>query len=680
MADTALAFPEEEPDDGREPVRVDPVEQGRTVYATVTGWRTEDRRPLLPAWARSRQEAGELGRFLVRHGVHTATFHGLRLPAYLLRLALYSPRGTWRAVKVAADLVFDAESRPLRAAAIERKDQDGYLKLLRERDHRVRTRGIPALMGLVLLIGGAITAGLVLPALVHVALLTAGVTVLGRLGAPQDRPLVASAVVKSGAAPVLRSEIVVRALKSCGIAPMNAKGATITFVAPITRDGPGWRAEVDLPYGVTVQDVMDQRERLAGGLRRPTGCVWIEPAHHMHSGRLVLWVGDLDMAKAKQAPWPLARRGTVDLFGGFQIGTDQRGRPVTVCLMFANMILGAIPRMGKTFSLRLLLTASALDPLAEIHAYDLKGTGDLAPLEPIAHSYAAGDDEEDILHAVGEMRRLQGELRRRTRVIRSLPRDLCPESKVTRELAERRSLGLHPVVVGVDECQRWFEHPEHGKELEIICDDLVRRGPATGIILILATQRVDAKSIPKTISSNAILRCCMKVMDHTANDMVLGTSAYKTGIRATLFTRSDRGIGWLSGEGDEPQIIRWHYQDATDVERIVERARRAREAAGTLTGHAVGEAMEAPTRADLLEDLRTVFASCRVERIWSETACEHLGTLRPEVYGGWTPAMLAAALRPFELAPGQLFIDGENRNGYRLDALMGAMARRELGS
>jgi S-DNA-T family DNA segregation ATPase FtsK/SpoIIIE len=678
VTDAALAFPDDDGD--LEPQRVDPVEQGRTVYATVTGWRTEDRRPLLPAWARSRQEAGELGRFLLRHGVHTTTFHGLRTPAYLIRLAVYAPRGTWRAARTVADLVFDAEGRPLRAAAIERKDQDGYLKLLRERDHRVRTRGIPALLGLILLASGAITAGFTLPALAQALLLLGGVVVLGRIGAPQDRPLVASAVVKSGAAPALRSEIVVRALKSCGIAAMNAKGADITFVAPIQRDGPGWRAEVDLPYGVTVQDVMDQRERLAGGLRRPTGCCWIEPAHHMHSGRLVLWVGDLDMAKAKQQQWPLARRGTVDMFRGFQVGTDQRGRPVTVCLMFANMILGAIPRMGKTFSLRLLLTAAALDPIAEVHAYDLKGTGDLAPLEPILHSYAAGDDEEDILYALGEMRRLQGELRRRTRVIRSLPRDLCPESKVTRELAERRSLGLHPVVVGADECQRWFEHPEYGKELETICDDLVRRGPATGIILILATQRVDAKSIPKTISSNAILRCCMKVMGHTENDMVLGTSAYKNGIRATLFTRSDRGIGWLSGEGDEPQIIRWHYQDATDVERVVERARLAREAAGTLTGHAAGEQEERPSRADLLEDLRVVFASCRVERIWSETACEHLAALRPEAYGGWTPAMLAAALRPFQLLPGQVWADGQNRNGYHLAELMEAMTRRELES
>jgi len=48
-------------------------------------------------------------------------------------------------------------------------------------------------------------------------------------------------------------------------------------------------------------------------------------------------------------------------------------------------------------------------------------------------------------------------------VIRELPRAVCPESKVTGELADKRSLGLWPIVVTADECQRWFEHKRHGE-------------------------------------------------------------------------------------------------------------------------------------------------------------------------------------------------------------------------
>ncbi|MFF0149439.1 hypothetical protein [Amycolatopsis sulphurea] len=83
------------------------------------------------------------------------------------------------------------------------------------------------------------------------------------------------------------------------------------------------------------------------------------------------------------------------------------------------------------------------------------------------------------------LQELRKELHRRTKVIRGLPESVCPDNKVTPELAARKDLRLAPIVVGVDESQVWFEHKEH--EFEEICTDLVKRGPALGVILILAT-------------------------------------------------------------------------------------------------------------------------------------------------------------------------------------------------
>jgi S-DNA-T family DNA segregation ATPase FtsK/SpoIIIE len=101
--------------------------------------------------------------------------------------------------------------------------------------------------------------------------------------------------------------------------------------------------------------------------------VWPEPQAEAHAGRLVLWVGDRDMAQTAAPAWPLAKAGRTDLFQPVPFGTDQRGRAVTLTLMFASMVLGSIPRMGKTFALRLTLLAACLDPRAELHPYDLKG-------------------------------------------------------------------------------------------------------------------------------------------------------------------------------------------------------------------------------------------------------------------------------------------------------------------
>jgi len=54
---------------------------------------------------------------------------------------------------------------------------------------------------------------------------------------------------------------------------MSKDPNAIRFTAPIVRDGPGWRADIDLPPGVVVTEVMDKRDKLASALARPLGCV-----------------------------------------------------------------------------------------------------------------------------------------------------------------------------------------------------------------------------------------------------------------------------------------------------------------------------------------------------------------------------------------------------------------------
>lgn len=674
-----------EPADVPPSVAVDgPDMPGPRYLARVRG---AERRPIVPPVLRSAEQFRDSARWVAAHYAHTAGYHAARTPKYAGRLAFRAPVGGVRLLRRAVRWVADAEGVPVRAAAVRREDAEQYLKLCRQRDARVRARMIGAGLALLVL---AVVAVLLLLAPRPVRWLVVAVTalVLGVLGGPADRPLVDRAVVATQVAK-LTSDAVLRALCSIGVAGINQAVAktpkAVGFPAPITRDGPGWRADVDLPPGVTAGEVADKRDKLASALARPLGCVWPEGNPDVHPGRLVIWVGDQDMARSKPVPWPLARSGAVDLFRPFRIGTDQRGRPVLVTLMFASMVIGAIPRMGKTFALRLLLLGAALDPRVELHTYDLKGTGDMDPLGPVAHRHRAGDDEDDIAYGLADMREVGAELRRRAKVIRGLPRDLCPENKVTPELAGMKSLRLHPIVIGVDECQKWFEHPTHGAELEAIVEDLVRRGPAVGIVPILATQRPDAKSLPTGISGNAALRFCLKVMGQVENDMVLGTSMYKAGIRATMFSRKDLGIGYLAGEGDDPRITRAHYVDGPAAERIVVRARAARERAGTLSGHALGQQPDAAddlAAASLLDD---ILAAVPVSegKVWSETVVARLAELRPAVYIGWRPEQLASALKPHGVPTGRQVWGttddgkGANRKGIHRDDVADAVAERD---
>jgi hypothetical protein len=984
---------ESTPNDVQDPTTELDVVEGPVLVDQDTGpveAPKETRRNVLPSWAHSPKQLADATLFWVAHYWHLTRFHAVRLPVYWWRLAARSPIGIFRLTRWFGVWLFDLEGRPLRRTmsghgpGSSDMDAPAYLRLSTLHDTHIRNRSIGTLAALLLVV--------ILIRVGHPTTTTTGtliallfiLAVLGLVGRSPDRPVMSRAVDRKDA-PHLTSDMIIRALAGLGIAELNKAlrkgGDGVGFPAPITRDGKGFRADVDLPLGVTAGDIMERREKLASGLRRPAGCVWPEPAHDEHAGRLILWVGDQPISKTKQPAWSLLKRGSVDLFKPFQFGTDQRGRWVEITLMFASVVIGALPRMGKTFSMRLMLLAAALDPRAEIHAYDLKGTGDLSPLEAVAHRYRCGDDDEDIEYAVADMRAVKEEMRRRTKVIRELPHNICPDSKVTPELSSQKSLGLHPIVLGIDECfpagtlvggrpieslqvgesvpswdeqtgqpclrpvehlfrsvpsalvrvrladgdsivctpnhpimtargwvragvllptdgvlsygattvrpisssrsgagevlqlrsgghdhpvlpclpvekgrsvlllagvpgsdlegtvqadvrrapradgsahaggqpharprnpaetegvteadqpstagegwerggadrasgaagqrsgmayrsrgedggqaesghavslqagrrshpaegsggdrrrvalcarqagpgqaqgrlatwrrvdrvevlergrdgrfgglcpdghvynievagthtyqvgdgvvvhncQLWFEHPTHGKELEAIITDLAKRGPALGIITMLATQRPDKESLPTRISSMAAIRFCLKVMGQVENDMVLGTSSYRNGIRATMLTRRDLGIGFLAGEGDDAVIVRTVLIDAPAAAALAKRARAARIAAGLLTGHAAGQTPEPDTNdTTLLHDLLEVIPASE-PKVWGEVAAERLATHRPARYAGWSTEQLTTALKPHNITTVQIsgLTDGRrvNRRG-----------------
>jgi DNA segregation ATPase FtsK/SpoIIIE, S-DNA-T family len=579
---------------------------------------------------------------------HHLLYHLVRLPWRLLLTAWWAAVGIARLEFAGIGWWWLAEQTSLRHEAIAANDTQKWMQL-----HK-HVREVRLVRGMVLLGAHAalVLAGAIVTVYVPLAWWLIGlitVPLLAWIGHPPDKPIVTSAVVPV-AYERLSFEVIVRALGNLGHSGINQAlsknpSAAVVLIDPIARDGPGWLARLDLPHGVTAAEVMDRRDNLASGLRRPIGCVWPENERKRHPGALALWVGDEDMSEADQPPWPLAKRGAADMFKATAFATDQRGRPIMITLMFVSIIIGSIPRMGKTFLLRLLLLICALDVRAELHVYDLKGTGDLAPLRPVAHRYRAGDEDEDIEYLIADYRALRTEMRHRTKVIRELAEkhpEMCPQNKVTSELASDKRYGLHPIVIGVDECQVMFDHPEYGPEFETIATDLTKRGPALGMLQILATQRPDAKSIPTGVSANVVLRMCLKVMGHRENDMVLGQSAHKNGHRATMFDFDDKGIFYFGGEGSAPRISRGHEIDSPEAALITARARTMREAAGRLTGYALGEDLDGEARS-FAADVLMVFGDD--EKLWSETIATRLAGAIPAVYADTTPEAVASQLR-----------------------------------
>ncbi|MBE4799942.1 cell division protein FtsK, partial [Streptomyces sp. NE06-02D] len=408
----------------------------------------EKRRPILPVWLKDRTEFATAARHTSARLGYAAAYHGLRSPWYAVQLAAMAPRGACRFVVETNRWLWDREAAPLRGHAVRTEDVEEYLHLARLRGNRVRLRGLVTVVATVFGLGFALWLYVMAPAYLW-AFAAGGVLTLGYFGQQPDAPVIGPAVMRTELQK-LTGTIVLRGLDSIGNPKISAaikKGGDMDgmrFTSEIVRDGPGYRADLDLPYGVTPDDIMEKREQLASGLRRKVGCVWPSGDENEHEGRLVLWVGDKPMNETSKPAWPLLKDGQVDLFKPIVFGNDQRMRWVEVTLMFASIVIGSIPRMGKTFLLRLLLLIAALDPRAWLLPFDLKGTGDLRALEPVAHRYRAGEEDDDIEYILHALREVKEELRRRAKVIKGLPHARCPESKVTPALANDKSLGLHP--------------------------------------------------------------------------------------------------------------------------------------------------------------------------------------------------------------------------------------------
>lgn len=609
--------------------------------------------PLVADWMRG----GELGttvRRTSRRWRHTLVRHLLWLPVYVARLLKWSPRGVGRSVAWLWRAMLDEETRGLQRHHAGQRETEVWLRLEQARKDRIRNRQIAfgaiiAMIG----IGIAIVWLLVSPALFW-AVSVLVLLVLGWAGRPRDKRLLNAVPLVDGAPPPVSAPMVREALCTLGIAGMK-DAESIGLLHDVARTTGGYQVGLELPAGVTAGKVIEKRPQLSAALRRELGTVWPTRGKR-HEAHLELYVADEPVSTARQRPWPLMSKGQVNVFDAVPMFTDQRGHWVALTLAYTSGVIGGLPRTGKTFVMRQLGLVFALDPRTIIYAYDLKGTGDFGPLSLVAHGYGVGDEPEDIETQLAQMRDLHKEMRRRIKVIRKIAeenRALCPENKVNDQIANMRQLNLGPILLLTDEVQVWMEHSSKTirDEFIYICTDLVKRGPAVGIHSYFGTQKPDANSIPTAISANAVVRFCLKVMGWGANDSILGTGAYNSGIDATVFAYEDKGLGYLRAEGAEAQIVRSVYGlDGVRSEKIALRARAVREAQGRLTGYAAGEDItDTLQQVDFLADCRQVIGNA--DAIHLADLADGLAALRQQTYGALNARSVGAMLREIGIEP-----------------------------
>ncbi|MCX2729500.1 FtsK/SpoIIIE domain-containing protein [Saccharopolyspora sp. NFXS83] len=391
-------------------------------------------------------------------------------------------------------------------------------------------------------------------------------------------------------------------------AKLVGKDESLRLVERAARAGDGWAITVDLPATRKAADVVKNREALASALAVDEVQLVVERVRGRggHAGRVFLWVADEDPYAGPPVRFPLLEAEWWDAWRPVPFGLDARNRKVDLPLVWTSLLVGAIPRQGKTSAVRVPAAGLVLDPHTRLYVFDGKGGKDWEAAEAVAHRFVCGDEIEHTNAVRDYLAELVTEVQGRYTRMSKLDDEVCPESKITPAMSKDPMLGMPLTAVIIDEVQVYLENPERedvggrkttlGGYIADLLTYLARKGPAVGVVVVLATQRPDSNTIPSRLRAVLGSRFALRVMDWRDSNIVLGEQMNTRGFDASTLLTHHKGVGILRPDGDTDAgeetlalTVRTFYLLNAEWRSICQRGRALREAAGTLTGHASGD-------------------------------------------------------------------------------------------
>jgi DNA segregation ATPase FtsK/SpoIIIE, S-DNA-T family len=671
--EATLDDPDDEPTPDRAPVYVDVVS------------REHEYRPIIPAALRGKANVTANAKRAAGRTGHRALYHGVRLlPRYVPLALFWAVVGVFRLAGWQLRWWWVAEQHELRQQAAADNDPAAWLRLHTEAKATRAWRGIVLATEVVALVTGGVLLATIAPWWVGAAVVLAVMPWLAHVGRPVGRPIVTPAVVTPRFRK-LTGDIVLRAYYAAKLGDPDKPGQQIQFGSVMSRDGEGSRVLVDLPYGRGLTEAVAAREKIASGLDVAVSQVFIhrDPSSHR---RHVLWVADRDPLAIPAGRTPLLRCAPTDIWTPAPFGLDERGNRVTVPMLWHSIMVGAQPRQGKSWSSRALALYAALDPYVKLTVFDPSGKPDWRKFALVADRCGFGlamtrdGDPAELL--IDALREIKADVQDRYERLSQLPVDVCPEGKLTREIARDPRYRMPVRLVVLDEFQEWFDLGDISKEIAGLLVYLVKVAPAAGVILLDATQRPSGVGTGQvgqqfiSFRDNHQIRFSLRTGSWQVSDLVLGAGAYSEGYDSSTLLPEYKGVGILRGASDATPTVRTHLADAEDTERILLAARRHREAAGTLSGAAAGEEIARQVR-DVLADVRGAYFAGEAFVSWQQLAAR-LAEQLPEAYADLNPETISAQVRAFGVPSVNGKRDGQVLKGAKAADVDAAIHRRAI--
>ena len=188
------------------------------------------------------------------------------------------------------------------------------------------------------------------------------------------------------------------------------------------------------------------------------------------------------------------------------LGRDEDGHPLTIDLSISHAALGGASRSGKSNATHLVIAHYAANPKARLFLLDGKEGAELGGWNQRCDAFDAGEDD-DPERPVRILGVVLAEIQRRNRANRDLDRRKSDEADHP------------PILVVVDEVA---SYSTRSKTFDVALSDIMRRGLATNVRVVVATQKATADAIPTVIRDLCETRVAFRCGSREMGVAILG--------------------------------------------------------------------------------------------------------------------------------------------------------------
>jgi DNA segregation ATPase FtsK/SpoIIIE, S-DNA-T family len=253
----------------------------------------------------------------------------------------------------------------------------------------------------------------------------------------------------------------------------------------------------------------------------------------------------------------------LSIYQPVHVGKDEFGEQAHVELAERNLLIGGEPGGGKSSAINLITAHGALSGDCRLVLIDGKQV-ELGLWRDCADRFV-GPSMDD---ALATMRWLQGLMNSRyDRLVASGLRKIAPGSGEPVYLVIIDEYAYFSATVG--------KKPER-EEFAALVRDLVARGRAAGVIVILATQRPSHQVIDPSLRDLFGYRWAFRCTTDSSSDTVLGHGWAGQGYTAAAIDPLARGVSWLLSETGIPRRIKTAYLTDRDIKYLAAYAAQLR--------------------------------------------------------------------------------------------------------